>query len=143
MPDNEENKSGMAVALLTRLFVGLAFAPVILFLGAMLAASGILPETSISVWPAVAGFAGALWCGRGAARTLGSKALLIGFVSGVAYFFALFFLGAVFYLRWAPGVSTTSMMLACLIGGLMGGLLAVTRGKASRDKPRMSSRRTS
>lgn len=131
---NKEEKSGLVVALIIRLAIGLAAALIIILAGAMLISSGTLPETAITVVPALAGLLGALWFSRGCARLVGSKAFIVGLAAGVGYFLALFFLGAIFFLRWAPGAGTVAMLLASVIGGLLGGLISAPRKRRIRER---------
>lgn len=131
---NKEEKSGLAVFLLIRLAIGLVISLVILLVGAMLIASGTMPESAIAVIPVAAGFVGSLGFGHAAARAFGSKAFMAGLVAGLVFFLALFLLGAIVFWRWSPGASTVSMLLASLLGGLIGGMLSASRKKIRREK---------
>ena len=136
MPNNEGKKSGLTIPLLFRFFTGMAVALVFMLMGAFLTVSGTLPASAIPAFPVAAGFFGALWCGRGAARMVKAQTLITGLVSGIAYFFAVFLLGAVFYLRWMPSADTVGILSSCLLGGLLGGIFA-----GSRNKKRNTSKR--
>ncbi|MDR3206928.1 MAG: hypothetical protein LBT60_01215 [Oscillospiraceae bacterium] len=140
MPNNEE-KPRVASALVKKLIVGMLFSIVLMGLGAGGVLSGLLPESALTAVPAASGLVGALWLGRAAARVFGGRAVMCGLASGAAFFAVLFFLGALFYLRWAPDPAAAGMLAACLTGGLVGGLLAVPRGRGRKPQHTYETRR--
>lgn len=128
MPGREENrKESMAAKLSLKLAVGLFMALSLIFLGALLISSGTMPESSMSMFPVAACFAGALYTGFSAAKSVDSRAFMAGVGAGLAFFMLLFLLGAIFFFRWAPGESTLRMLLGSLTGGLLGGLLSASK----------------
>ncbi len=135
MPGKEEGiiPKGWVRRLTFRLLFGLILSTVVILLSSYFVLSGVFPMSAMQVAPVVAAGLGAMYLGVSVFRLFRSRAVIVGLATGTVYFLALLILGAFLYFRWTPGMSTVSIMFACLIGSLVGALLGNGGKKKRRD----------
>lgn len=110
-----------------------AAAVVILFLCAVLVSSGVLRERMMDSVVLFACVLGGLAGGLFAVRKVGARTLLVGLGAGLVLFLLLLSLGFLLYEGASMANGGLNILLACLCGGAMAGILG---GKPKKKRKR-------
>ncbi|MBE6915197.1 MAG: TIGR04086 family membrane protein [Ruminococcaceae bacterium] len=104
------------------ILIGLVF----LVLSSVLIANGELSEAFIGVFPMISVLLGTMISGFISGKTLG-KGLLIGLLQSFVTALGLYMLGVAVFVRVAPQGFDVLILLGCLAGGVLGGILSAIR----------------
>lgn len=86
------------------------------------------PETLTGVLPLVSALFACTLGGWFSGKALG-RGLLLGFVQGLLHYLLSYLMGLLVFLRLTPSGWDFKLLLCCLLGGILGGILSAARIK--------------
>ena len=129
--ENSKNLKQMLLVLGIDAVVGILIGMVFLVLSSILVSNGTLSETFIGILPILSVFLGTLISGFISGKALG-KGLLVGVLQSLVTALLLYMLGVAVFVRVIPQGFDFSVLLACLVGGISGGVLSALRKNPMR-----------
>ncbi len=119
------------LVLLLNALVGFFFGLCLLLVSSVMIWAEWLPETAVNWIPAAVGLLSCVLSAYLSGKQLG-RGLVFGIIHGIVQYALSYLTGLLVFLRLAPSTWELKLLLCCLIGGLLGGILSATRIRLKR-----------